>query len=168
MKEKTIRYCPLCGIGLEIKTVEGRRRLACPRCLWIQYLNPLPCSAAFVTNSQDEVLLVKRGVEPGRGKWGLPSGFIEIEETPEEACLRELQEETGLTGRIKELIGVFSQESQVYKRVIIVGYTVEAKGELHPGSDSTDADYFNLDRLPEIAFITHKQIIRDGMKLKRR
>ena len=168
MKKRSFRYCPLCGAELGIEEVEGRKRLVCPQCYWIQFLNPLPCSAAFVTNHQDKILLVKRGVEPGKGKWGLPSGFIEIEETPEEACLRELKEETGLTGKIKELLGVYSQESLVYKRVVIIGYAVEAMGELHPGSDSTDTDYFNLNRLPEVAFITHKQIIRDGMKVKRR
>lgn len=168
MEEKEFRHCPLCGAGLEAKLVEGRKRLVCPRCFWIRYLNPLPCSAAFVANSHDEILLVQRGVEPGRGKWGLPSGFIEIEETPEEACLRELQEETGLSGRIKALIGVFSQLSLVYKRVIIIGFSVEAEGKLSPGSDSIAADYFSTCRLPEIAFTTHKQIIKEGVKLGKR
>lgn len=166
MKDKEFRYCPLCGAGLESKLVEGRKRSVCLRCSWIRYLNPLPCSAAFVTNSHDEILLVQRGVEPGKGKWGLPSGFIEVEETPEEACLRELQEETGLSGKIKDLIGVFSQDSVVYKRVIIIAFSVDAEGKLSPGSDSIGAEYFSAHLLPEIAFVTHKQIIQEGVTLK--
>jgi len=85
---------------LKIREEEGRKRLVCPACGWVNYENPIPSSAALVRNEKGEILLVKRGVEPGRGKWALPSGFIEIEETPEEACLRELKEETGLEGKI--------------------------------------------------------------------
>jgi 8-oxo-dGTP diphosphatase len=156
-------YCPLCGSGLSTLEEEGRERLFCPACRWIHYANPLPSAAALVRNNKGEVLLVKRGVEPGLGKWALPSGFIEIEETPEEACLRELNEETGLEGEILRLVGVYSQASQVYKKVLIIGYEVKARGRLLPGSDSLDAKYYPLEDIPEIAFSSHRQIICDGL-----
>jgi len=120
--------------------------------------------AAFVRNEKDEVLLIKRGVEPAIGEWALPSGFIEIDETPEMACVRELEEETGLLGRITGLLGVFSQESQVYNRVLIIGYAVEAEGDLKPGSDSLDARYYFADNLPPIAFSSHREIVRMALK----
>lgn len=158
------QYCPHCGSKLSLKKEEGRPRLFCPSCRWINYENPLPCAAALVRSKEGNVLLVQRGVEPGKGQWALPSGFIEIEETPEQACLRELKEETGLEGEIVRLIGVYSQESQLYKKVLIIGYEVEASGILTPGSDSQSAKFFPVGGLPEIAFLSHRKIIRDGIK----
>lgn len=162
------KYCPLCGSELEGKKEEGRRRLFCPKCRWVNYENPLPSAAAFVKNRRNEILLVKRGVEPGVGKWALPSGFIEIEETPEKACLRELEEETGLRGEIVRLIGVYSQKSLLYKNVLIIGYEIKAEGILSPGSDSLRADFFSPVKLPTIAFSSHREMIRDGLKDKKK
>jgi 8-oxo-dGTP diphosphatase len=166
MSPLNFKNCPICGTVLNSMTIEGRERLACPECGWVHYENPLPSAAAFVENSAGEILLVKRGVEPGYGKWALPSGFIEIEETPEEACLRELKEETGLEGKIRKLVGVYSQESYMYKNVIIIGYEVAARGQLQPGSDSLSAVYCVPEELPEIAFPSHKRMIADGLEMK--
>lgn len=162
------RYCPLCGSGLSPREEEGRERFFCPACQWIHYENPLPSAAALVQIDKGEILLVRRGVKPGLGKWALPSGFIEIEETPEEACLRELSEETGLEGDILRLVGVYLEKSQVYKKVLIIGYEVKTSGHPSPGSDSLEAKYFPLERIPEIAFSSHSEIIRDGLNKDRR
>lgn len=160
------KYCAQCGSELKLKKEEGRKRLFCPSCHRVYYENPLPSTAAFVRNKKKEILLVKRGVEPGIGKWSLPSGFIEIDETPELACLRELEEETGLKGKIMRLIGVYSQKSLLYKNVLIIGYEVKGRGILTPGSDSEKVEFFPLDRVPEIAFFSHREIIKDGLKKK--
>jgi len=160
------KHCIFCGGRLSSEPVDERIRKICRGCGWIDYENPVPCSAAFVSDEKGNILLVKRGVEPAKGKWSLPSGFIEIDETPEQACLRELKEETGLEGRILELIGVYSQDSSRYKNVVIIGYRVEAEGDLHPGSDSEDAGYFPSDTLPEIAFSSHRKIIARGLEVK--
>ena len=117
----------------------------------------------MVRDEKDGILLVKRGVDPGKGKWGLPSGFIEIDETPRQACLRELEEETGLKGKILRLLGVYAQDSERYKNVIIIGYTVTAEGRLFPGSDSVDAAFFQPNKLPEVAFSTHREMIEDAV-----
>lgn len=164
MHRESIKYCPVCGTGLSLKKVEDRKRAVCPACGWINYENPLPCAAALVRNSEGEILLVKRGVEPGKGEWALPSGFIEIDETPERACLRELKEETGLEGRIARLVGVYSQESVMYKYVLIAGYQVEARGIPHPGSDSEGVQFFSAEELPRIAFPSHLKMIKDGIE----
>lgn len=161
-------YCPKCRAKLELSWIEDEKRLACPECHWVVYENPLPSSAALVRNKKGEVLLVKRGHEPGMGKWALPSGFIEIYETPEKACLRELKEETGLKGKIVRLVGVYSQKSLLYRNVLIIGYEVEARGNLSPGSDSLEAEFFPLDDLPDIPFSSHKKIIKDGIKKEKR
>lgn len=157
-------FCTLCGTKLETKRIEDRNRVVCPACGWIAYENPLPSAAAFVKNPDQQVLLVKRGVEPGKGKWALPSGFIEIDETPERACLRELKEETGLDGKNLRLLGVYSQPSVMYKNVLIIGYEVDATGALTAGSDSLIARFFPPSELPEIAFPSHRQMIADGLE----
>ena len=113
-------------------------------------------------------MLVQRAVAPAKGEWALPSGFIEIEETPEEACLRELREETGLKGMIVEAIGSYSQSSVLYKNVIIIGYLVEAHGRIKSGSDSMNAGYYSPEELPDIAFPSHRAIVRDGLKMRNR
>jgi len=156
------KYCPRCGNELKLKRIEDRKRFVCPECRWVNYRNPLPSAAALVRNKKGGVLLVKRGVEPGKGKWALPSGFIEIDETPEKACLRELKEETGLKGKIVRLIGVYSQRSKLYTNVLIIGYEVEARGNLSPGSDSQRTEFFPSDKLPPIPFSSHRKIIRDA------
>jgi len=160
------KHCPHCGARLESKRIERRERNFCPSCRWVCYENPLPSSAALVRNKKGEILLIQRGVEPGRGRWALPSGFIEVDETPEIACLRELEEETGLKGKVVRLIGVYSQKSRLYKNVLIVAYEVKGRGNLLPGSDSLRAEYFRADGLPDIAFPSHAKIIEDGLKKK--
>ena len=164
MPAKTFPYCPHCRASLEHRRLDGYERGVCPDCGFIHYVNPIPCSAAFVLDDAGRVLLVQRGVEPGLGLWGLPSGFIEIDESPESACLRELEEETGLQGELAGLIGVYTQASARYKRVVIIGYHVRGRGRLRPGSDSQDAGYFALEDLPELAFESHDRIIRDASR----
>jgi len=159
-----LKYCIVCGTDLDTKKIEETKRVVCPACGWIVYENPLPSAAAFIKNPDQKILLVKRGVEPGKGKWALPSGFIEIDETPERACLRELKEETGLDGKIVRLLGVYSQLSVMYKNVLIIGYEVDATGVLTAGSDSLIARYFMPPDLPEIAFPCHREMIADGIK----
>jgi 8-oxo-dGTP diphosphatase len=166
MAKDNFCFCPLCRSPLTEQKLEDRRRSVCPACGWIHYLNPAPCAAALVFSREGGILLVRRGVEPGLGLWGLPSGFIEIEETPEQACLRELEEETGLRGEIAGLLGVYAQESSVYVNVLIVGYHVLASGEPRPGSDSLEAVYFDRGSLPEVAFPSHRDMIRDGFSLR--
>ena len=162
-KQPIRRFCLICGHGLVRKRIEDRDRDICPDCRWIYYENPLPCAAAFVRGPEG-ILMVKRGVEPGKGLWGLPSGFMEIDEIPEQTCLRELREETGLEGRIIRLMGVYAQKSSVYKKVVIMGYEVHAEGEPRPGSDTTEVKYFSPDRLPRIAFSSHRKMVEEGLK----
>ena len=78
-----------------MKKIDSQTRNVCSACLWVDYANPLPSVAAFVNNA-GRILLVKRGVAPGKNKWALHSGFIEQHEIAEQAAVRELREETNL------------------------------------------------------------------------
>ena len=159
MRKKT--YCHFCGKQLTEKLLEGNVRLFCERCSVPIYENPIPATCLVVINSMEKVLLVKRSAEPKKGFWCLPGGFIELGETPEEAALRELKEETGLSGRIDMLLGATSNHSLQYDTVLMVGYLVESySGALKAGDDASDAAYFYPDELPEIAFKSHMRFIR--------
>jgi ADP-ribose pyrophosphatase YjhB (NUDIX family) len=112
-------------------------------------------------DTKDRVLLVKRSVAPKKGFWCLPGGFMELGETPEQAALRELKEETGLAGRIDMLLGVSSNPSALYHTVLMVGYLIKSSsGNLIAGDDANDAARFHYNELPEIAFESHASFIR--------
>jgi len=86
---------------------------------------------------------------------------MELGESPEKAALRELEEETGLLGRIEMLLGVSSNPSAQYHTVLMVGYLIrQYTGTLIAGDDADDAVYFHYDELPEIAFESHERFIR--------
>jgi len=86
---------------------------------------------------------------------------MELGESPEKAALRELKEETGLSGRIEMLLGVSSNPSAMYNTVLMVGYLVRHyTGTLIAGDDADDAIHFRYAGLPEIAFESHARFIR--------
>lgn len=162
MKEK--KFCHFCGFALEKRFIEGRTRLYCKVCDQPLYENPVPACCCVVTNSPGEILLVKRSVLPKIGMWCLPGGFMEIGETPEGTALRELKEETGLNGKISQILGVLTHPSQLYGTVSITGYSVENfSGNIFPGDDAMDCKFFSYEDLPEIAFNSHLSFIRTYM-----
>jgi L-aspartate-alpha-decarboxylase len=129
----------------------------------VHYANPLPSAVAFVCKGDREVLLIKRGVEPGRGKWALPSGFVEAHELPEETALRELTEETNVKGTLSGLIGVYTEPTKIYGSVLLIAYDVKyVTGDPRASTDSVDAKFFPVEKIPRIPFASHRKIIRDG------
>ncbi len=157
---KDFKFCPMCGDTLKTGPVEGRQRLHCKKCNWINYRNPLPVVSCLVKDPQGEVLLIKRGVEPCIGSWALPGGFIEIDENPAAAGARELKEETGLIGCPGRLIGVKSHKSPLYGAILMVGIEYFV-GSFYTttGDDALDAAFFSPSKLPEIPFPTHLELI---------
>jgi len=155
---KEFRYCPLCAAGLVSSEIEGRLRSLCPGCGWVNYKNPLPASACIVRDG-DKVLLVRRAVDPFAGRWSLPGGFIEAEETPEDGALRELYEETGIRGKIERLLGVYSQETGVYGNVLVIGFlAVMTGGRLKAGSDVSEA-CFGIPEEADIPFESQRRML---------
>lgn len=158
---KSARYCPYCGSPLKSGRWEGRNRLHCSGCSSIIYENPLPATCVVVSYPTDRILLVKRSIEPKLGQWCLPGGFIELDETPAEGAMRELKEETGLTGNHPQLLGVTVTPGTIYKSILMVGYFVtDIQGTPHAGDDASEACLFNLAELPPVAFSSHAQFIR--------
>ncbi len=86
---------------------------------------------------------------------------MELGETPELAALRELKEETGLSGQIEMLLGITSNNSPQYDTVFMVGYLVKNySGILKAGDDASEATYFHPNELPKVAFKSHEKFIR--------
>ncbi|OGP52930.1 MAG: hypothetical protein A2Y65_05085 [Deltaproteobacteria bacterium RBG_13_52_11] len=161
------RFCHLCGEKLERISRDNRTRLYCGECDRILYENPLPATAAVVLNHDNHLLLVKRGMEPGKGEWCLPGGFVELDETPDEGVVRELAEETGLIGEVERLIDCVYEDSPFYGPLIIIGYQISHQGgDLRAGDDAAEARYFPVAGLPQIAFDSHQAII-DKIATKR-
>jgi len=65
-------------------------------------------------------------------------------------------------------VGVYSQKSLLYRNVLIIGYEVNARGDLSPGSDSQEAEFFPLDKLPDVPFSSHRKMIEDGVKKEKK
>ncbi len=159
LRQKT--HCPFCGNGLVRRWIEGHRRLFCTACNEPVYENPIPATCLVVVDDRDRVLLVKRSVEPKKGFWCLPGGFVEIDETPEAGALRELLEETGLSGKIARLLGVTTNPSPQYRAVLMIGYLVRTyEGTPRAGDDASALAFFPEKELPEIAFDSHRRFVR--------
>ncbi|MEA1962004.1 MAG: NUDIX hydrolase [Bacillota bacterium] len=151
MMQKFI-YCPLCATKLEESHIEDRQRQYCPNCHYVHYINPIPATAV-IGERDGKILLIKRGMEPGKGLWTLPSGFMEASETPEEGCLRELQEETGMHGEITSLIGVFHEYSKMYGDILNIFYHVNLdEGIPIGGDDADDAELVPIEKIENLGF----------------
>ena len=101
-----------------------------------------------------QVLLVERGIEPYKGHWAFPGGFIKMDESCEEGALRELQEETGLTGAYIEQFHTFSDpDRDPRERVVTVAfYALVRIQDVKGGDDASRAAWFALDAVPGLAF----------------
>ncbi|MBI5159206.1 NUDIX hydrolase [Candidatus Micrarchaeota archaeon] len=129
-------------------------------------LRPRPAVVdAVVFNGENEVLLVKRGTEPFKGWWAIPGGFMEFNETAEQAVAREVKEETGLDVKVKRLLGVYSSpERDVTRQTVACVFICEPiGGTLKGGDDAVEAKWFSLEKLPPLGF-DHPAIIKNALE----
>jgi len=163
--KSTFKFCPLCKDRLQRVRINDRMRLVCQKCGWVNYKNPLPVAVCVAINDRGEILITKRNLEPGYNKWALPGGFMEVNETSEKACLRELEEETGVKGEVTRLIGVYGQKSKKYGSILIIGYVVRVLKECISLSDELkEAVFVNRQDIPYIPFLSHRKMIEEALK----
>jgi 8-oxo-dGTP diphosphatase len=155
------RYCPHCATGLVVSDREDVPRLACPSCGFIYYNNPVPAAGAIILRD-NHILFVRRKFEPRVGKWSLPAGFMEYNESAAECAVRELREETGLTGRVKDIVGVYAAGDDPRSRVVLIVYHMEVIGGAErPGDDAAEIGYFAKGNYPPFAWSSHDQALHD-------
>jgi len=150
-------FCPGCGSALEGE-MPPDGHLNCPACGEVVWRNPLPAVTVVVRRGA-EVLLVRRSIQPRKGMFCLPGGFLELGETVEECARRELREETGLSAGRLSLLGV-TTDSTEYGGIALVAFeTGETRGVELPGDDASETAWFRLDGLPPLAFEAHSRLL---------
>ena len=133
---------------------ENRERMSCPSCGHIAYVNPRLVVTTLPVTDAGEIVLIRRGIEPGRGSWAQPGGFLEVDETVHEAAIRETLEETGLLVEPGEIVGLYSR---LEAAVVVLAFEARiVGGEPRPCAESLEITPYRPEAIPwpEIAFKT--------------
>jgi ADP-ribose pyrophosphatase YjhB (NUDIX family) len=144
------RFCPLCGEAIE--KVEDRAE--CRACGYVGYANAVPGAEAVCLDARGRVLLGRRALDPGKGLWDLPGGFLHEDEHPLEGLRRELREETGLEIEPLDFLG-FWLEPYHERIVLCLTWKARVSGEARAGDDLVELRWFEPGDLPppqELAF----------------
>jgi ADP-ribose pyrophosphatase YjhB (NUDIX family) len=161
----TYIFCPRCGAPLADRVKFGRVRRACRYCGFIHFADPKVAVAARVSDGE-RVLLVRRAAVPRIGFWALPAGYMDADELPEEAVVREVSEETGLTIRVLGLHAVAPLAGWAERRGILLLYTAEPlTGEVAAADDVSEVRWFAREEIPwsELAFESTAQFLREWL-----
>lgn len=137
-----INYCQQCGSVVEKRINEGSLRDVCTACGMIFY-HQWKVSAGVRVVKDGLLLLVQRGIDPWRGKWHMPAGYVEVDEAPREAAEREALEETGLVVRAGKLVDCYLDTSDPRGNVIILLYDASIiDGKLIPSDETPSVRFF--------------------------
>jgi ADP-ribose pyrophosphatase YjhB (NUDIX family) len=153
-----LRFCSTCGsdrIALITPAGDHRERYVCPNCTTVHYSNPkIVCGVIPVF--EDRVMLCKRGIEPRYGKWTLPAGFMENNESVEDGAQRELFEESVATVTLGPLLAVLSVPYISQVHMMYLGTMAAPKYQITP--ESTEINLYRESEIPwsELAFRTVK------------
>jgi 8-oxo-dGTP diphosphatase len=163
---ETIRFCIRCGGPLESRLLKAAEpeRLVCARCGFVHYVDPKVAVGTIIADDDGRIVLVKRAIEPGYGKWVFPGGFIDRGETVEAAAIREAREECGLHVRLDRLLNIYSYPGNA---VIIIAYAATMIGGcLGCDDEGLEAQLFEPDRIPweELAFKSTKQALEEYLR----
>ena len=161
--EPDLRFCSRCGTPLGFGPVAGeeRDRLACSNCGFVSYVNPKLVVTTLPVTGRGEVMLIRRGIEPGYDRWAQPGGFLEIDETVREAAVRETLEETGLIVEPRSIVGIYSR---VPAAIVVIAFEAPIVGGAPTVThESLETRPFAPDEIPwpEIAFETSVQALGD-------
>jgi ADP-ribose pyrophosphatase YjhB (NUDIX family) len=123
----SLRFCTSCGAPLAFGAIDGedRDRLACTACGHIAYVNPRLVVTTLPVTDAGELVLLRRGLEPGLGSWAQPGGFLEVDETVMEGAIRETLEETGLIVEPGDLIGLYTR---LEAAVVVLAFEAKVVG----------------------------------------
>jgi len=166
------RFCPACGghLSERLLETEDRPRLVCDQCQRILYVNPKVVAGAIIERG-GRLLLLRRAIEPRRGTWTFPAGYMEIDETAEEAALRETEEEVGLEVKLGPLVGAYSRPVPHGPGILVVVFrSSRPRGQVRASRETLETRWFDLDHIPwdELSFETTHTALRDWLRARRR
>jgi len=165
--ERPYSYCPLCGGDLELRSLKTTEpgRLVCVRCGFIFYLDPKVAVGTIIRDDRDHIVLVRRAIEPGYGKWVFPGGYVDRGEEVQVAAVREAREEAGLDIRLDHLINVYSYPGRA--PVIIVYAATILGGCLGCDDEGLEARFFAPGDIPwdELAFRSTYEALREFLRI---
>ena len=150
MPEFAMNFCPRCGKPLADRLAYGQVRRACDACGFVHFRDPVVAVVALVIR-EGKALMVRRAMDPERGKWAFPAGYLDYGEDPREAAVREVREETGIDIRITRLIDVRGPDRAVggSKASIAILFEGEALGGEPRAEDDVDrAAFLARDEVP--------------------
>jgi ADP-ribose pyrophosphatase YjhB (NUDIX family) len=164
-----LKFCSRCGGPLRFGQVDGedRERLACEKCGFIAYVNPRLVVSTIPVTDDGRIVLLRRGIEPGKGWWAQPGGFLEVDETVTEAAVRETFEETGLIVRPGEIIGLYTR---LEAAVVVIAFEASVvSGEFRTNPEALEIEAFAPEAIPwpRIAFSTTMWALRDWVVSRR-
>ena len=149
------KHCPRCRTEL----LGDEQRLECPQCGFVAYASSKATAAALVEDGEGRLLLARRAIEPFRGRWDIPGGFLEEGEHPLDGLRRELREETGLEVEPVDFLGIwmdrYGGDSTAESTLNLYWTAVVTGGEAAPDDDVDELCWFDRHRLPdrqELAF----------------
>jgi 8-oxo-dGTP diphosphatase len=153
-------YCIRCGSELQTKVIEGREVEACSKDDFVLWRDP-KVTSAVVVEVDGGVVLGRRAIEPAYGEWCLPGGFVNHDEHPADAAVRECMEEVGAAVELTSLLGVYHVAKSDAASMIGIAYSARlAKGEhLSPGPEMLEVAVFPIDSLPQLAFPSHRRVL---------
>ena len=161
--ERPYSFCPMCGGGLEPRAIKQNEpeRLVCVRCGFVFYLDPKVAVGTIIRDDSDRIVLVKRAIEPGYGKWVYPGGYVDRGELVHDAAIREAREEAGLDVRLGRLINVYSYPGRA--PVVIVYEATIVGGALCADDECLEARLFRPHEIPwdELAFPSTHDALRE-------
>jgi ADP-ribose pyrophosphatase YjhB (NUDIX family) len=152
-----VHFCPRCG---KAPTIDPPRSILCGHCGYGAFYNPKPVAVVIPVTSEGEIILMRRGFEPRRGHWSLPSGFVDLGESVETAAVREVREELDLRVEIRGLVGVYSRAEE---NTVVVVYAAAAKGIPSTSEEALEVRAFAPIEIPwqDLAFWSETSALRD-------
>lgn len=157
------KYCPRCGGTLArrlLKTTEPER-LVCGQCGFVFYLDPKVAVGTIIRTATSSIVLVRRAIDPGLGKWVFPGGYVDRGEPLPMAAIREAREESGLDVRLDGLVNIYSYAGRT--PVIVVYAATAIGGSLAIDDESSESGEFEATTIPwqELAFRSTIEGLRD-------
>lgn len=157
------RFCPRCGSALEQRLLKtgDPMRLVCAGCSFVFYLDPKIAVGTIIRTVGDRLVLVRRAIEPGYGKWVFPGGYVDRGEPLAAAAVREAREESGLEVRLDGLVNVYSYAGR--SPVIVVYAATAVGGQLEVDDESLESVEVEPADIPwtELAFRSTHEALED-------